>query len=209
MPPSFLPVDRMLSSIAGPLAFRRLSRLSSGHLPRLECSQPEVTSPQHPTRVCSVSLLIARASRKECSTSGRPPSSPGTEPAPWTSKARIHLQGLVASHTLNPHPSSMQVIYHQGSAFDPSTYSHLLASSTAVVHTLGILLESDYKGAVRSGSAGGVLSSLMAAGRFLGSNPLEKRQESSDRMSIKPTYESMNRDSGTMGTFPCFPADRY
>jgi hypothetical protein len=53
-----------------------------------------------------------------------------------------------------------QVDWRQGSALDPSTYAHLLSDTTAVVHTLGILLENDYK----KDKVSGLLSAL--AGRF-------------------------------------------
>jgi hypothetical protein len=64
------------------------------------------------------------------------------------------------------------VNWHAGSAFDPSTYQSLIASSSAVVHTLGILLEDQgYKSSVRG-------------------NPLKGKEAK------KTGYEGMNRDSG-------------
>ena len=76
---------------------------------------------------------------------------------------------------------------------DPSSFKDLLASSTAVVHTLGVLLESDYK----SGGLGGVASAL--GSRFTSSsyaNPLA-HQHTPRRRGV---YETMNRDTGSLSS---------
>ena len=69
----------------------------------------------------------------------------------------------------------------------PETYRSLVGSATAVVHTLGTLLEnSSYKQAVRQSDAAslaGVFAKLLK-----GDNPLAKGTEGS--------YERINKDSG-------------
>ncbi|OWZ30012.1 mitochondrial protein [Cryptococcus neoformans c45] len=83
-----------------------------------------------------------------------------------------------------------KVSWHSASAFSPSSYSSLVSSSTAVVHTLGILLEDQgYKKAVREGDlmslAGGFLKGLGGGD----GNPLKTAEEK------RGGYEGMNRDS--------------
>ncbi len=74
----------------------------------------------------------------------------------------------------------------------PSSYAHLLPSTTAVVHTLGTLFEdTGYKDALRNGNVGGVLSGFLkgvSGGRIGGGNPLEGKS--------RATYETLNRDAG-------------
>ncbi|WFD29207.1 Phosphoinositide phosphatase sac1 [Malassezia sp. CBS 17886] len=77
--------------------------------------------------------------------------------------------------------------WHKADAFDPASYRELAASCTAAVHTIGILLESNYKGA--QGSLGSIFHGL-ARGWGLGGrgNPLAPpRPEAS--------YDRMNRDA--------------
>lgn len=84
-----------------------------------------------------------------------------------------------------------KVEWHAASAFDPASYRSLVASSSAVVHTLGILLEdAGYKSAVQQGN---VLSLVKAfAGGITGGqgNPLKTEEEK------RRGYDGMNRDSG-------------
>lgn len=88
-----------------------------------------------------------------------------------------------------------QVDYHSGSVFEPETYAHLLPSSTAVVHSLGILFEgSGYKQALKGG--GGALDGLMG----LGGNPLER--VGGDQRGQTGSYERTNRDSGMSQSAP-------
>lgn len=88
-----------------------------------------------------------------------------------------------------------KVHWHAASAHDPPSYSALLEDKTAVVHTLGILLEGGkYKSAMQSGNALGLLSSF-AGSLGLGDtgNPLAKGANANAR---EGEYERMNRDSG-------------
>lgn len=84
------------------------------------------------------------------------------------------------------------VEWHKASAFEPSSYASLVASSSAVVHTLGILLEdSGYKQAVREGNVLGIVRALGNGLAGSGSgNPLKTTEER------RAGYEGMNRDSG-------------
>ncbi|KAF8758517.1 NAD dependent epimerase/dehydratase family [Rhizoctonia solani] len=70
-----------------------------------------------------------------------------------------------------------EVDFRKASAFEPSAYRELLESCTAVVHTIGTLLEAPkYKSAVRGGSLGGLVSAFgQAWGLGAAGNPLEKR----------------------------------
>lgn len=86
-----------------------------------------------------------------------------------------------------------RVNWHKASAFEPASYKEFIGNATAVVHTLGILLEDKgYKQAVRDGNVLEVLQALGkgATGSGEASNPLKT---SKDRSS---SYDAMNRDSG-------------
>ena len=83
----------------------------------------------------------------------------------------------------------------------PESYKSFLNGATAVVHTMGILLEADYKGVVQGREP--VVSGLQRAfsSSKLGSqNPLSRTQGEELHPKEKDgqlTYELMNRDSGT------------
>jgi hypothetical protein len=85
-----------------------------------------------------------------------------------------------------------QVDWRRGDARDPGSFAPLLRDATAVVHTLGTLLEDTrYKAALRTGELGGLLRA--AAGRVGdvfggGRNPLAGAQPGG--------YDEMNRDLG-------------
>lgn len=83
----------------------------------------------------------------------------------------------------------------------PDTYKPFLKDANAVVHTMGILLEADYKGVVSGRES--IISGLQRAfgPSKLGSQDPLKRKEGEP---LKPqesdgqwTYEFMNRDSGS------------
>ncbi|WVQ93993.1 hypothetical protein IAU59_001071 [Kwoniella sp. CBS 9459] len=88
-----------------------------------------------------------------------------------------------------------RVSWHSASAFEPSTYSSLIANQDAVVHTLGILLEDKgYKDNVRSGNLLGLARSIIGSSGLVpggggGGNPLKSEKER------REGYEGMNRDS--------------
>ncbi|KAJ1309765.1 hypothetical protein OPQ81_006531 [Rhizoctonia solani] len=85
-----------------------------------------------------------------------------------------------------------EVDFRKASAYEPSTYRELLEPCTAVVHTIGALLEAPkYKSAVRLGSLGGLVSAFGHAwGLGAAGNPLEKRVPGEEA-----TYEYINRDA--------------
>lgn len=98
-----------------------------------------------------------------------------------------------------PPPWAHKVTWERGDILRPATYAPLLNGADFVVHSMGILLEADYKGVV-SGKESPIagLSKAFAPVRDRGVDPLA-RKEGED---IKPTnpkdqfsYEIMNRDS--------------
>ncbi|KAI0036355.1 mitochondrial protein [Vararia minispora EC-137] len=101
------------------------------------------------------------------SSSGKPFRTPKGHAPAWTSK----------------------VDWQQADAFRPETYTHLLPGVTAVVHTLGTLLEdTKYKDALRKGDVLGALTSFVRSTLLPGGrNPLEAGAEKS--------YERLNRDA--------------
>ncbi|KAK0543775.1 hypothetical protein OC845_005957 [Tilletia horrida] len=100
------------------------------------------------------------------SPSGRPFTTPAGHQPDWTRSDRIQ--------------------WKSADALRPETYADSLASCSAVVHTIGILLESDYK---KGAGGSGVLKGLAQGWFGDGSrNPLDEEQS-------KFSYEVMNRDS--------------
>jgi uncharacterized protein YbjT (DUF2867 family) len=95
------------------------------------------------------------------------------------------------------------VTWERADILRPTTYAPLLKGADFVVHSMGILLEADYKGVLRGQES--PISGLQKAfspGRQPG-NPLERNAKESD--DIRPpetkdqlTYENMNRDSAIM-----------
>ena len=83
--------------------------------------------------------------------------------------------------------TASQVDWQKGDALDPDSYSHHLSDATAVVHTLGTLIEgAKYKEAIKEGNFPGLISSLTST---LGSsNPL-------DAADAKTSYATLNRES--------------
>ncbi|KAK5990158.1 hypothetical protein PT974_08424 [Cladobotryum mycophilum] len=92
-----------------------------------------------------------------------------------------------------------KVSWERGDILEPSTYAPLLKDANYVVHSMGILLEADYKGVV-SGKESPIegLRKAFAPSRDRGIDPMQKPAGGS----IKPpnpkdqfSYEVMNRDS--------------
>ncbi|WFD25675.1 hypothetical protein MNAN1_000639 [Malassezia nana] len=99
--------------------------------------------------------------------SGRPFRTPKGHAPAWTTSERMQ--------------------WHQADAFEPDTYRALASECDAVVHTIGILMESDYKG--QSGSLQGLWQGLAKGwGLATSANPLLPPNE-------RVSYERMNRDS--------------
>lgn len=117
------------------------------------------------------------------SSSGRPATTPAGHARAWTHSVK----------------------WNKASVFDPSSYAHLLAESTAVVHSMGVLLEGGkYKEHVRSGNVLGLVGDVLGLGRGGSSggveeNPLKRgrgrgreKEGGGDEMS----YQKMNKESG-------------
>ncbi|TFK54768.1 NAD-P-binding protein [Heliocybe sulcata] len=110
------------------------------------------------------------------SSSGRPYRTPKGHTPAWASKVQI------------PRCVHSRLYWQKGNALKPDTYAHILPGVTAVVHTLGTLLEDgSYKTAVREGDVLGLASSFIKS--LGGRNPLESGQH-------RPgSYETLNRDA--------------
>jgi uncharacterized protein YbjT (DUF2867 family) len=97
---------------------------------------------------------------------------------------------------------SSSVTWASGDILSPSTYTQHLADADAVVHSMGILLEADYKGVV-SGRESPIAGLRRAfSGTKMGTqNPLEPKEKGeeevlkSQEIDGQLTYEVMNRDS--------------
>lgn len=103
------------------------------------------------------------------------------------------------SASATPPSWAHKVSWERGDILRPATYAPLLNGADFVVHSMGILLEADYKGAI-SGKESPIagLQKAFAPVRDRGVDPLAKGQGED----IKPpnpkdqfTYEIMNRDS--------------
>ncbi|EAT82957.1 hypothetical protein HBI56_069240 [Parastagonospora nodorum] len=106
-----------------------------------------------------------------------------------------------SSVTSSPNPPewSESVSWQKGDVLDPSSYTQHLEGASAVIHTMGILLEADYKGVVS-----GRESPIAGLKRAFSST----KQGTQDPLSVKEgealrpmerdgqlTYEVMNRDT--------------
>ena len=130
----------------------------------------------------SSSTLVHPLTQGKPSSSGRPYATPAGHTPRWVESVQ----------------------WHAANAFESSTYASLVASSSAVVHTLGILLEDPgYKRSIAQGDVWGLLRAFVGAGGE-GSNPLIR-----SRRMREMGYEGMNRDSGeflrglSMGFWAC------
>jgi uncharacterized protein YbjT (DUF2867 family) len=97
---------------------------------------------------------------------------------------------------------STDINWVSANILQPSTYAHHLQNADSVVHTMGILLEADYKGVLtgKEPIIGGLQKAFSSTKQGT-QNPLE-RKEGSD---VEPqheggqiTYEVMNRDSAIL-----------
>ncbi|KAI0180423.1 NAD dependent epimerase/dehydratase family protein [Hypoxylon sp. FL1284] len=98
-----------------------------------------------------------------------------------------------------------KVTWERADMLRPATYAPLLKGADFVVHTMGILLEADYKGVLqgRESPVAGLRRAFSAAPQP--GNPLERGVEAGTDADIRPpetreqlTYENMNRDSAIM-----------
>lgn len=105
---------------------------------------------------------------------------------------------MSASADRPPWASSVQ--WHRANVLNPDEYQQHLAGADAVVHSMGILLETDYKGVLQGKESPlSGLSRAFSASKRGSQNPLDRKpgeeltpQEKDGQL----TYELMNRDSG-------------
>ena len=103
------------------------------------------------------------------------------------------------SASASPPSWSHKVTWERADILRPSTYAPLLTGADYVVHSMGILLEADYKGVIsgRESPVAG-LQKAFAATKDRGIDPL-KKGKGEDIMPSNPndqfSYEVMNRDS--------------
>ncbi|KAL2024438.1 hypothetical protein VTK56DRAFT_8249 [Thermocarpiscus australiensis] len=112
----------------------------------------------------------------------------------------------------SPPSWSHKVSWERGDIFRPAQWVSLLKGADYVVHSLGILLEADYKGVIagRESPLSGLAKAFSPAkGAHTTPNPLERsRQQRPAEQPIEPpgssssssqlTYEMMNRDSAIL-----------
>ncbi|KAG9253312.1 NAD dependent epimerase/dehydratase [Emericellopsis atlantica] len=108
-----------------------------------------------------------------------------------------HWDAVTASKT--PPAWSQSVAWERGDILRPATYAALLKGADYVVHSMGILMEADYKGLV-SGKESPVagIQKVFAPQRDRGINPLERKQGQDivpENTNDEFSYEVMNRDS--------------
>jgi hypothetical protein len=106
------------------------------------------------------------------------------------------------SSSANPPDWSNDVSWQKGDVLDPASYTQHLDGADAVIHSMGILLEADYKGVV-SGRESPIkgLQRAFSTKKEGTQNPLEGKGgerlrplESDGQL----TYEVMNRDTGML-----------
>ncbi|KAL9135269.1 MAG: hypothetical protein Q9175_003537 [Cornicularia normoerica] len=96
-------------------------------------------------------------------------------------------------------PWSTSVKWQKADILKPETYKPMLNGADAVVHSMGILLEADYKGVITGKeSPWSGLSRAFSATKGGSQNPLERKEGEALEPQEKDgqlTYELMNRDS--------------
>jgi hypothetical protein len=97
------------------------------------------------------------------------------------------------------------VSWQKGDVLDPSSYTQHLEGADAVIHSMGILLEADYKGVI-SGRESPIkgLQRAFSSTKAGTLNPLERKGERLEPMEGdgQVTYEVMNRDTGKHSHVP-------
>ncbi|OAK94044.1 NAD(P)-binding protein [Phaeosphaeriaceae sp. SRC1lsM3a] len=103
------------------------------------------------------------------------------------------------SSSPNPPDWASEVSWQKGDVLDPSSYTQHLEGADAVIHSMGILLEADYKGVIsgRESPISG-LKRAFSASKQGTQNPLESGGGEKLRLMERDgqlTYEVMNRDT--------------
>ncbi|KAK4456123.1 isoflavone reductase IRL [Podospora aff. communis PSN243] len=106
--------------------------------------------------------------------------------------------------TSSPSPPSWahRVSWERADIFRPAQYTSLLTNADYVIHTMGILLEADYKGVI-SGRESPLSGLQKAFSAHNSPNPLEREKKGQDpspqpASASQLTYEMMNRDSAIL-----------
>ncbi|KAK3066767.1 hypothetical protein LTS18_001507, partial [Coniosporium uncinatum] len=106
------------------------------------------------------------------------------------------------SSSPSPPEWSKNVFWEKADVLKPSTYSSLLGGADAVIHTMGILLEADYKGVLQGKETPwSGLSRAFSKTKQGSQNPLEAKLDDgiqSQERDGQITYELMNRDSAIL-----------
>ncbi|KAF9306429.1 hypothetical protein BGZ74_005974 [Mortierella antarctica] len=100
-------------------------------------------------------------------------------------------QPVITDATDRSAPSGwiQKVNWSKGDSLDPSTYKDAITGADAVVHTVGILLEDDYKDVLHSQSFEDLTKNVQSAIRV--QNPLDTNKAPKSGL----TYEKINRDT--------------
>ena len=128
-----------------------------------------------------------------------PRAPPATWKLTWYSRSGEPSWSAVTSSS-DPPPWSKFVTWAKGDILRPSTYNSHLKDADAVVHTMGILLEADYKGVLtgKESPLAGFKRAFSSVKMGSAINPLD-RQPGGDlgtgEKDGQLTYELMNRDS--------------
>ncbi|KAM3416980.1 hypothetical protein BST61_g8565 [Cercospora zeina] len=115
----------------------------------------------------------------------------------------------VSAHTSAP-AWSQSVTWRRANILQPSTYHSDLQSADAVIHSMGILLEADYKGVLQGKESpiSGLRRAFSPTKQGSNTNPMQQQPKDSGSAAadaIEPgepdgqiTYELMNRDSAIL-----------
>lgn len=109
-----------------------------------------------------------------------------------------HWSSVSSSPT--PPDWAEKISWQKGDILDPASYTQHLEGADAVIHSMGILLEADYKGVI-SGRESPIKGLQRAFSRTKAGtqNPLARKQGEKLEPQEKDgqlTYEVMNRDTG-------------
>ncbi|KAF9913490.1 hypothetical protein BX616_009959 [Lobosporangium transversale] len=113
-------------------------------------------------------------------------------PPDWVSLSRRGKPTLTESNQkdfIAPHGWATKVNWAQGDSLEPSTYKDAIAGANAVVHSVGLLLEDNYKDILHSQNFEELTKNIQTM--FRGQNPLDTSKAPKSGL----TYEKVNRDT--------------
>ncbi|RUS30551.1 hypothetical protein BC938DRAFT_479254 [Jimgerdemannia flammicorona] len=106
----------------------------------------------------------------------------------------LSRRGLQPSYDHGTPDWAEKVTWVSGDSLEPSTYAEHLVGAHSVIHTVGILMEADYKRVVRSRTVGEFVEGVKGLVRRDRGNPLKREREEEG-----VTFERMNRDTASLG----------